>query len=88
MNRIIENIYKNRFNYCHVLEIDTLEDLKTSIDAIFEDLDSQPIYGVTYSKDEIFEFINTLEIYCLDEDEEDSVYNFDINKYLIQNYGQ
>jgi len=82
MEKIIEKMYKNRFNYCHVLEVNDIYELKTNIECIYEDLKSQGLYGEKFKDEEIKEFINTLEIYCLDEDQEDEVYNFDINNYL------
>jgi len=82
MNKILETIIKNRFNYCHVIEIECKYDLISTIDFIYDE------FIRDYSHKEVLEFINTLEVYCLEDKHEEEVYNFDINNYLIQNYGQ
>lgn len=82
MNKILETIIKNRFNYCHVIEIECKYDLMSTIDNIYDE------FIRDYSHKEVLEFINTLEVYCLEDDHENEVYNFDINNYLIENYGQ
>jgi hypothetical protein len=87
MNRIIEDTLKERFNYCHVLEVHDLYELQSLIDQIYDSYINEKFYGVQYTKKEVFEFINTLEIYCLDDDNEKEIYDFNINNYLIQNYG-
>lgn len=76
MNNIIEQIYKNRTNYCHVLEVNDKYELITCIESLYDE------FIIEYNLEEIIDFFNTMEIYCLDEDEEDEVYNFDINEYL------
>ena len=75
MNKILENIYKNRSNYCHALEVSNKYELISCIESLYDE------FIIEYTLDELIDFFNTMSIYCLDEEEEE-VYNFDINNYL------
>jgi hypothetical protein len=81
MNRILKHIIENRFNYCHAIEVECKYDLISVIDNIYDE------FIRDYSHKEVLEFINSLEVYCLDDKEEEEVFNFNINNYLIENYG-
>ena len=81
MNRILEYIIKNRFNYCHVIEVEDKYDLISVIDNLYDEFISN------YDHKTVLEFINSLEVYCLEDSEEEEVYSFDINNYLIENHG-
>ena len=82
MNKILEYIVKNRFNYCHAIEVEDKYDLISCIDNIYDE------FIRNYDHKTVLEFINSLSIYCIDDSNEEEVYDFDINKYLIENYGQ
>ena len=86
-NRILEEVLINRFNYCHVLEVNSLYELQSTIDSLYDGWINEGAYGIKYSHSEVVKFLSTLEIYCLDEDEEEEVYSFNIQNYLNENYG-
>ena len=76
MNTILQDITKIRFNYCHVLEVQDVFELESIIDSLYDEFIEK------YELEEIKNFINTMQIYCLDESEEEEVYNFNVNDYL------
>ena len=76
MNPIIEIYRKNRMNYCHVAEVETVYELQCIIDSIYDE------FIEDFGLDTVIDFCTTLEIYCLTEGNEEEVYNFDIKQYL------
>lgn len=72
-NIILQNCINNNPHYVHALEVESLQDLK---DIITE------LMMWNYPKESLIEFVNTLSIYCTNEDNEDEVYNFDITTFL------
>ena len=87
-NRILEEVLKNRFNYCHVLEVDSLYELQSIIDNLYDGWINEGAYGIQYSHNEVVDFLGSLEIYCLEEEEEEEVYEFNITNYLNETYGR
>tara|TARA_R110002126_G_C10402221_1_gene495992 strand:+ start:48 stop:299 length:252 start_codon:yes stop_codon:yes gene_type:complete len=62
--------------YCHVIEVsDTYE-----IDNVVEMIHSE--YNHTHTNKEIFEFLNSLEVYCLERSNEEEIYNYDFKESL------
>lgn len=78
MNAIIEDLTKTKFNYCHVLEVTDVEELKCILDEVISSFEE------SYEWEQISDFINTLTIYCLEDENEEEVYNFDISEYINQ----
>ena len=76
MNPILKKCYENRLNYCHVVEVDSVSDLTSILDALFDELQEN------YKFPDILDFCTSLTVYCLNEDNEDEVYSFDVETYL------
>ena len=76
INPIIEEFCANRINYCHALEVNNVFELES----IFCDLYQNFINK--YSIEIIINFCETLSIYCLDDDNEEEVYSFNISEFI------
>ena len=71
MNAILDKVIEQRNgHYCHVLEVSDVHELESILEQIVDSFSNE------FSDEEIQEFIDTLEIYCLDESNEDEVYNY------------
>lgn len=77
MNKILEKVLEARNgHYVHALEVNDVYELQSCVDSLYDEFSSK------YSSNEVNEFITSLQIYCLDDSNEDEVYNFNINEYL------
>lgn len=77
MNRILKQVIESRQgHYCHALEVYSAYDLQCAIDSLYDD------FTDSYSKEEIIDFIDNMELYCLIDGNEEEVYNFDIKEYI------
>ena len=77
MNAILEQFYTERKGmYCHALEVNDLYELQCVLDQLYSE------FIVNYSVDEIIEFFESMELYCLVESEESEVYDFNIAEYI------
>lgn len=65
-----------KHNYCHCLEVASVDGLKASIEAIVKQTCTE------YTEETITEFITTLQIICTDDVNDDEVYHFDIETFL------
>ena len=74
MNPILEKMYKERVIYVHALEVSDVYELESLIENLTEQLIKD------YTIEEVTKFVTSIQIYYLgnDEDEEEEVYNFDI----------
>jgi hypothetical protein len=74
MNPILEDIYKKRVIYVHALEVNDVYELESCVEQLVDE------FIDNYNIKDIIDFITTLEIYYLgdDEDEERRVFNFDV----------
>ena len=80
MNPILANILESRKgHYVHAIEVNNIYELQSSIDSLYNELIED------YDINTFIDFITSMSIYCLDEDFEEEVYNFDIIEY-INNY--
>lgn len=79
MNLLLEKISKSRPYYCHVIEVESVEELKN----VTESIHSENIEE--FSIDIILEFLESLTVYCLDDDNEEEVYNFSFTDYINKN---
>ena len=79
MNPIIEKLIKNRPVYVHAIEVETVYELQSVVASIFDTFSREG-----YEEKDIIDFILTLSIYYLGEDdnEEEEVYDFDIQSYI------
>jgi uncharacterized protein (UPF0305 family) len=76
MNAIIEKLNEARNgNYCHCLEVENVSELESNFQSIVDEFQDD------FTTEEIQDFINTLSIYYLgdDETEENEVYNYKFN---------
>ena len=80
MNNIIEECIKNNSHYCHAIEVNCKHELINCIDNICE------VFLNYHNRKTVFEFINTLSIYSLNDKNDEEIYNFDIYRYLHNNY--
>ena len=87
-DRILIDILKNRFNYCHVLELGTVYELEECISTLVDEFIDK------YEQSEILKFFNTITIYHLEDetltDEEneknaDFLYNLNIKTFIKEN---
>ena len=78
-NKIVNDIIKKRQgHYCHALEVNGVWELQACIDSLYDE------FYTKYTISDIIEFFNTIELYCLDDINEDDVYNFNIVEYIKQ----
>jgi len=77
MNPIIELLYKTRYNYVHAIEVNDVFELQSVLENIAESFTAEG-----FETDDIKDFILTLEIYCLDEQYETEVYDFNAAKFV------
>ena len=78
LNPILEQVLNDRNgHYVHAFEVNTVEDLQVIIESLCYEFEE-------YDHVAIADFINSGELYCLDENNEDEVYNFDIGLYVMQ----
>ena len=77
MNAILEIVVNNRKgNYCHALEVSDVYELEIVIESIYGE------FIETQSKEVIIEFFNTMELYCLEDENEDEIFNFNIANFI------
>jgi len=73
-------LIKRQGQYCHALEVNDIFELQAIIDALYDE------FILEYTIDDILEFFNSIELYCLNDKNEEAVYNFNIEKYISDNY--
>ena len=80
MNPILENMYKKRVIYVHALEVNDVYELESIIEELVDEFIDD------YSIKDIIDFVTSLEIYYLgdDDDEERRVFNFNIKNKIKQ----
>ena len=76
MNPIIEEFQANKFNYCHALEVNDAYELECILCEIYDN------YIKKYKIDVIIDFCESLSIYCLNDENEKEVYDFNISEFL------
>jgi len=77
-NKIVYDVYKKRKGiYCHALEVNNIYELQACLDSLYDEFIRE------YTLQDIINFFDSIELYCLDVNNENEVYDFDINKYLL-----
>lgn len=77
MNPIYQKILDVRNgHYVHALEVSNVYELESILESLFNE------YIDEYSIETIIDFCNTLSIYCVDDENENEVYNFDVTEFL------
>ncbi|MBC8302159.1 MAG: hypothetical protein H8E55_41135 [Pelagibacterales bacterium] len=75
MNNLLEQIIQERKgHYCHALEVNDVYHLESVVESVIESFPEFDEY--TY-----IDFFETLELYCLGEDEK-QVYDFSFENYI------
>ena len=78
-NPILDYMHKQRFNYVHAIEVNDIYELQSVIESCVMEFDEE------YTLTEIIEFFNTMSIYALNEENEEKIYNFNIENSLKSN---
>lgn len=63
-------------HYVHALEVNDAYELGSTIENFVGELQD------TFTVNDFKEFFSTIELYCLIDEYEDDVYNFDIDSYI------
>ena len=80
LNPILENVLKNRINYCHVIEVNNTYEIECIIESIIDENENE------YGLNNCIEFLTSLQIYCLDDENENEIFAFDVENYINENY--
>lgn len=86
MNPLLEKVIERRKgHYCHVVEVSTVYELEVIAEAIVSENKND------FSIEVITEFLETLDIYYLAEEEEneqerEAIYNFSFTEYINNNF--
>ena len=77
INPILFKILEQRKGYyVHAIEINDVYELETIICSLYDE------FSRDYELNTFINFITSMQIYCLTEENENDVYNFDIEKYI------
>lgn len=77
MNKLLEKIIKERQgHYCHVVEVSNEGELESIAEAIIQQNENE------FDKETIIDFLETLEVYCLDDANEEEVFAFSFRDYI------
>ena len=75
--KLLDHIIKVRGgHYCHCIEVEDTYDMESIAESIIQE------YSEDFTEAEIIEFLESLEVYCTDESNEDSVYSFSFKEYI------
>ena len=79
MNAILGMISDNRKGmYVHALEVNDVYELQSAIESLYSELIED------YDLETFIDFITSMQLYCLDDQNDDQVYNFDITNFIKQ----
>jgi hypothetical protein len=77
MNAILEQIIEDRKGqYCHAVEVNDIYELESIADSIIQE------YQDSHSEQVIIEFLSSLEVYSLSDDNETEIHNFSFTDYI------
>ena len=77
INPILSKILESRKgHYVHNLEVNDVYELETVVESLYDELIEE------YDINTFINFITSMQIYCLIEENENDVYNFDIENYI------
>ena len=75
--RLLDHIINERNgHYCHCIEVEDTYDMESIAESVIQE------YSEDFTEAEIIEFLESLEVYCTDESNEDSVYSFSFKEYI------
>lgn len=76
MNVILDSIIESRGgHYCHAIEVNEVYELECVVEGIIAEFPDLP-------EAEYLEFFNSIEVYCLNDDNEQAVHAFSFNEYI------
>lgn len=77
MGRVLDYVIEQRNgHYVHALEIQDVEDLKSCLEGSYGQLIEK------FTHDEVAEFLNSVEIYCLNNKFENEVHEFSVSEFV------
>ena len=77
MNTLLEKVYKNRGgHYVHAVEVCEVSELINIADAIFQENANE------FDKETIIDFLETLSVYSLSEENEAAIFAFNFRDYI------
>lgn len=81
MNSILTKVIDSRCgHYCHCIEVSEVYELEAVSESIYNEfLESDGLEAV-------IEFLESLQVYCLDEENETEVFNFSFGDYIENNF--
>jgi len=78
MNTILETILKNRQgHYCHAIEVCSAYEIICIIEDIANEFPEA-------TKEELNDFFNNIDVYSLNEDDEEEIHNFNFEQAIEQ----
>lgn len=79
MNPILEQVINSRSgHYCHVVEVSSKHELECIADAIYDENENE------HKVVDIIDFLESLTVYCLEDENEGEVFDFSFTDYLEQ----
>ena len=80
-NLLLEKVFQERKgHFVHALEVESVSELITLIESTFD------AFKDVVTPEEIKEFILSMSIHCTNSDNEDAVYDFEIDQFINENY--
>lgn len=77
MNTILNYVNEQREgHYVHALEVQDVYELESTIENFVGELQDR------FTAQDFKDFFSTIELYCLNDEYEDDVYNFDIDSFI------
>lgn len=77
MNKLLEKVIQSRKgHYCHCIEVSTTYEMEGIAESIMDEFEQD------FDKETIIEFLESMTVYCLDNDNEKSVYDFSFREYI------
>lgn len=68
-----------RGNYCHAMEVNSSYEIECIIEGIRGEFPDIPL-------EEFIEFFETMELYSLNEENENEIYDFNFREFITENY--
>lgn len=75
-NPIFKQVSSSRMCYTHALEVPDLMTLKGTLMTAVDE------FAGIHSKQDVLDFLSTMDIICTDDSEEDEVYAFNMREFL------
>lgn len=77
MNPILDYMIEVRKgHYCHCVEVSEVYDLECIAEAIINE------FQYTYTEADIIEFLSSLDVYCLNDENEKEIFNFSFTEHI------